>query len=95
MERGFQLGNVGISLVLLLLLRALTGTSATQAPIEKDPETISDATDDGVTERALESVTTPSYGDVTVEDDENSANGESEEAAGDSDGTLNHKRHVT
>lgn len=94
MERGFQLGNVGISLVLLLLLRAFTGTSTTQAPIE-DPETTSDATDDGVTERALESVTTPSYGDVIVEDDENSANGESDEAAGDSDGSFNHKRHVT
>ncbi|KAG5265472.1 hypothetical protein AALO_G00242860 [Alosa alosa] len=91
MEKGFQLGNVGISLVLLLLLRALTGTSATQASIDKDTET---ATDDGVTERALESVTTPGYGDVTVEDDENSANGETEEAPGDSDGSFDHKRSL-
>ncbi|XP_062378144.1 eukaryotic translation initiation factor 2-alpha kinase 3 isoform X1 [Sardina pilchardus] len=92
MEKGFQLGNVGISLVLLLLLRALTGTSATQASIDKDTEP--DTADDGVTERALESVPTPGYGDVTVEDDENSANGETEEAPGDSDGSFDHKRSL-
>ena len=94
MEKGFQLGNVGISLVLLLLLRALTGTSATQASVGKDTETALDQTDDGVTERALESVTTSGYGDVTIEDDENGANVESEETPGDSDGSFNHKRHV-
>lgn len=92
MERGFQLGNVGISLVLLLLLRALTGTFASQIPIEKDPDTTPDRTDDGLMEqRALESVTASGYGDVTVEDDENGANGENDEVPGDNDGNS-HQR---
>ncbi|XP_063040143.1 eukaryotic translation initiation factor 2-alpha kinase 3 [Engraulis encrasicolus] len=94
MERGFQLGNVGISLVLLLLLRALTGTFASQIPIEKDPDTTPDRTDDGLMEqRALESVTASGYGDVTIEDDENGANGENDEVPGDNDGNS-HQRFL-
>ncbi|XP_030628507.1 eukaryotic translation initiation factor 2-alpha kinase 3 [Chanos chanos] len=97
MERGFQLGNVGKSLVLLLLLRALTGTSKTHSLTGRDLETAPtlspETTEDvGVMERGLESVVAMGIGDVTVEDDENGSAGESEEPSGGSDENVQHPK---
>ncbi|KAJ8389507.1 hypothetical protein AAFF_G00118970 [Aldrovandia affinis] len=98
MEKGFQFGNVSISLVLLLLLKALTGTSQTQGSTGREPETAaalgSETVEDGpsVMERGLENVGAPVAGDVTVEDDENGAAGEGDESSGQSDYDGNLKR---
>ncbi|KAG5848192.1 hypothetical protein ANANG_G00095850 [Anguilla anguilla] len=91
MEKGFQFGNVSISLVLLLLLKALTGTSQTQGSVGREPATAtalgSETAEDGpsVMERGLESVGAPVTGDVTVEDDENGAAGDGDEFSGQTD----------
>lgn len=101
MEKGFQFGNVSISLVLLLLLRALTGTSQTQGSAGREPTTAtalgSETAEDGPTvmERGLESVGAPVSGDVTVEDDENGAAGEGDESSGQSDCDQSSKRQVS
>lgn len=77
MERGLRFGNVGISLVLLLMLRAV---SVRTVQLNSLSRTELD-TADTVMERGWES----SIGDATVEDDENSATGDSEEPGGDND----------
>ncbi|KAG7459018.1 hypothetical protein MATL_G00226760 [Megalops atlanticus] len=100
MEKGFQFGNVSISLVLLLLLKALTGTSQTQSSAGREPESAaalgSETAEDGadVMERGLESVGTPVPGDVTVEDDENGAAGEGDESSEQSEGNGNLQRSL-
>ena len=103
MERGLHFGNVSISLVLLLLLKALTGfgTSQTQgSAIGRVSQTAargSGATseEDGarVMERGLENVGSPVIGaDVTVEDDENGSAGEADESNGESNGNVRETR---
>lgn len=80
MERGLRFGNVGISLVLLLMLRAASVRTVQLNSLSRtEPETA-----DTVMERGLEN----SIGDATVEDDENSAAGDSEESTGDNDTNL-------
>ncbi|MBN3307037.1 E2AK3 kinase, partial [Amia calva] len=99
MERGFQLGNVSISLVLLLLLKALAGTSHCSA-VGKPGSAAAvgpEAAEDGpaVMERGLESVGAASaLGDVTVEDDENGGAGEGDEAAEEASGDAKLKRSL-
>lgn len=89
MERGLHFG-VSISLVLLLLLKALTGfgTSQTQGSTvglktqSAGRGSLSASVEDGagVMERGLENVGTPVTGaDVTVEDDDNGSAGECDE----------------
>ncbi|XP_051503647.1 eukaryotic translation initiation factor 2-alpha kinase 3-like [Myxocyprinus asiaticus] len=98
MERGFQFGNVCISLVLLLVLRTLTGTLQSQSlseNLEAVPKPKTEAAEDAtVMERALDNVGgAPGIGEVTVEDDEYDSTGESEEPSGDSDAKFHqHKR---
>lgn len=84
MERGLRFGSVGISLVLLLMLSAVSVrtvqfNSLSRAELE---------TADTVMERGLES----SIGDATVEDDENSPAGDNEDPAGDND--TNFQQHA-
>lgn len=92
MEKGLQLGNLSISLVLLLLLKALTGTAQSSAGRRAEAtaalgsETVEDGPD--VMERALESVGAPVTGDVTVEDDENGPAEEEDAGGGDEDARL-------
>lgn len=101
MERGLHSGNVSISLVLLLVLKALIGTSQTQgSAIGREPQPAarssagSSSEEDGgrVMERGLESVGAPVTGDVTVEDDENGATGEGDESYGESSGNVRSTR---
>uniref|UniRef100_A0AAQ5YTI7 Eukaryotic translation initiation factor 2-alpha kinase 3 n=1 Tax=Amphiprion ocellaris TaxID=80972 RepID=A0AAQ5YTI7_AMPOC len=95
MERGLHFGNVSISLVLLLLLKALIGIRTSQAQgsaIGREPQSAAAAVSRGpgltsaedgarVMERGLENVGSPVIGaDVTVEDDENGSAGESGES---------------
>ncbi|XP_053192331.1 eukaryotic translation initiation factor 2-alpha kinase 3 isoform X2 [Scomber japonicus] len=102
MERGLHFGNVSISLVLLLLLKALTGfgTSQTQgSAIAGRDLRGSGATleEDGarVMVRGLESVGAPVIGaDVTVEDDENGSAPEAEESSGESHGNVRETRSL-
>ncbi|GAA6110559.1 eukaryotic translation initiation factor 2-alpha kinase 3 [Tachysurus ichikawai] len=83
MERGLRFGNVGKSLVLLLLMLRAVSASTVQFNSLSRTEL---ETADTVMEHGLES----SIGDATVEDDENSAAGESEDpAAGDNDTNVN------
>lgn len=89
MERGLHFGNVSISLVLLLLLKALTGFGTSQAQgstVGRESQSASRGAgltpvEDGsrVMERGLENLGAPVSGaDVTVEDDENGSAGEDE-----------------
>ncbi|XP_071381856.1 eukaryotic translation initiation factor 2-alpha kinase 3, partial [Centroberyx affinis] len=102
MERGFHFGNVSISLVLLLLLKTLIGTSQTQgSAIGREPQPAargsgSTAEEDGggVMERGLENVGAPVTGDVTVEDDENGATGETDESHGESSRSFSPTRSL-
>ncbi|XP_062325061.1 eukaryotic translation initiation factor 2-alpha kinase 3 [Osmerus eperlanus] len=87
MEKGFHFGNVSISLVLLLLLKALTGTSQTQnSVVGREPAPAIPGSDtagehgSGVMEKSLGNIGAPIIGDVTVEDDENGATGEEDES---------------
>lgn len=87
MEKGFHFGNVSISLVLLLLLKALTGTSQTQdSVVGREPVPAIPGSDtagehgSGVMEKSLGNIGAPIIGDVTVEDDENGATGEEDES---------------
>lgn len=77
MERGLRFGNVGISLVLLLMVRAVSVRTVQCNSLSRTELETSDT----VMERGLES----NIGDATVEDDENSSAGDSEEPAGDND----------
>ncbi len=99
MERGLHFGNVSISLVLLLLLKALIGfgTSQTQgSAIGREPQSAtrgsgSTSEEDGarVMERGLGNVGAPVIvADVTVEDDENGSAGETDESHGESNGNI-------
>lgn len=93
MERGFQFGNVCTSLLLLLILRTLTGTLQSQSLSEREPEALPTpkteaAEDAAVMERALENV----GGEVTVEDDEYGSSGDSEEPSGDRDTNFRQRR---
>ncbi|KAF7643404.1 hypothetical protein LDENG_00239750 [Lucifuga dentata] len=105
MERGLHFGNVSISLVLLLLLKALTGieTSQTQGSAiggEPQPGTrgsASSSEEDGarVMERGLENVGGPVIGgDVIVEDDENGGTGDTDESYGESSGNVHETRSL-
>lgn len=102
MERGFHFGNVSISLVLLLLLKALIGTSQTQgSTVGREPEFAALGSDPprgdgaGVMERGLENIGAPPVtGDVTVEDDETWATGDGDESYGESDGKVQSTRYV-
>lgn len=77
MERGLRFGNVGISLVLLLMLRAVSVSAVHFNSLSRTEL----ETADTVMEHGLEG----SIGDATVEDDETTSTGESEEPAGDND----------
>jgi len=98
MERGFQFGNVCISLLLLLVLRTLTVTLQSQSLSERKLEVaptpnIEAAEHAAVMERPLDSVGgAPGFGEVTVEDDDYGSTGESEETIGDSDANLHQHR---
>ncbi|XP_057197657.1 eukaryotic translation initiation factor 2-alpha kinase 3 isoform X2 [Triplophysa rosa] len=100
MERGFQFGNVCISLLLLLVLRTLTGTLQSQSLSERELEAVPTpdtkaAEDAAVMERALDSVGgAPGIGEVTVEDDDYGSTGDSEEPSGDSDTNFSQRRRV-
>lgn len=105
MERGLHFGNVSISLVLLLLLKALTGfgTSLTHgSAIGREPQSAargsgSTSEDDGagVMKRGLGNVGAPVIvADVTVEDDDNGSAGESDESYGESNGNFRPTRCV-
>ncbi|TNN39634.1 Eukaryotic translation initiation factor 2-alpha kinase 3 [Liparis tanakae] len=105
MERGLHFGNVSISLVLLLLLKALTGFGTTQAQgsaIGREPQSVargsgSTSEKDGtrVMERGLENVGSPVIvADVTVEDDENGSTGEADESFGESNGNVQPTRSL-
>lgn len=99
MERGLHFGNVSISLVLLLLLKALIGFGTSQAQgsaIGREPQSAtrsagSTSEEDGarVMERGLENIGAPVIGaDVTVEDDDNGSAGEADESYGESNGNF-------
>lgn len=99
MERGLHFGNVSISLVLLLLLKALIGFGTSQAQgsaIGREPQSAtrgpgSTSAEDGagVMERGLENVGASVIGaDVTVEDDDNGSTGETDESFGESNGNI-------
>lgn len=75
MERGLRFGKVGISLVLLLVLRALTGTGQ-YASLSSTGLQSRDAS---MEQRGLEGHT-----DATVED-ENGSTGETEEPSADNE----------
>lgn len=98
MERGFQFGNVCISLLLLLVLRTLTGTLQSQSLSETEVEAVptpdtTAAEHAAVMERPLDSVGgAPGIGEVTVEDDEYGPNGDSDEPSGDSDTNFTQRR---
>lgn len=103
MERGLHFGNVSISLVLLLLLKVLTGFGTTQAQgsaIGGEPRSLARASgvtseEDGARamERGLENVRSPAIvADVTVEDDENGPAGEADEPSGESNGNFQPSR---
>ncbi|XP_064809157.1 LOW QUALITY PROTEIN: eukaryotic translation initiation factor 2-alpha kinase 3 [Oncorhynchus masou masou] len=109
MEREFHFGNVSISLVLMLFLRALTGTSPTLSFTSgREPQTAAalgshrageDGNEGVLVERGLESIGGPLpgvIGDVTVEDhdDESGATGNGEESYGESDGNIRPKRSL-
>lgn len=105
MERGLHFGNVSISLVLLLLLKALIGSGTSQAQgsaVGREPQSVtrgpgSTSEEDGarVMERGLENVGTPPFvGDVTVEDDDNGSAGESDESYGESNGNVRQTRSL-
>ncbi|XP_028833395.1 LOW QUALITY PROTEIN: eukaryotic translation initiation factor 2-alpha kinase 3 [Denticeps clupeoides] len=85
MEKGLQF----ISLVLLLLLRALTDGCAAHSPTGK---LASDSAGDGLAERGLGSVGAVGAGDVTVEDDEGYPAGDGEEETGDGEANLRRER---
>lgn len=101
MERGFHFGNVSISLVLFLLLKALIGFGTSQAqgstigrvPLSTTGDSGSTAGQDGagVMKRGLENVGTSVIGaDVTVEDDDNGS--EADESHGESNGSVRKTR---
>uniref|UniRef100_A0AAQ6A2H8 non-specific serine/threonine protein kinase n=1 Tax=Amphiprion ocellaris TaxID=80972 RepID=A0AAQ6A2H8_AMPOC len=109
MERGLHFGNVSISLVLLLLLKALIGIRTSQAQgsaIGREPQSAAAAVSRGpgltsaedgarVMERGLENVGSPVIGaDVTVEDDENGSAGEADESYGESNGSVRPTRSL-
>lgn len=99
MERGLHFGNVSISLVLLLLVKALIGFGTSQAQgsaIGREPQSVtrsagSTSEEDGarVMKRGLENLGAPVIGaDVTVEDDENGSAGEADDSYGESNGNV-------
>lgn len=99
MERGLHFGNVSISLVLLLLLKALIGFGTSQAqgsaigrgPLSVTPGSGSTSEEDGarVMVRGLDNVGSPVIvADVTVEDDDNGSAGEADESYGESNGDV-------
>lgn len=103
MERGLHFGNVSISLVLLLLLKALIGFGILQtqgSAIGGEPQSAtrgsgSTSEEDGlrVMERGLENVGAPVIvADVTVEDDDNGSAGEADESHGESNGSVRQTR---
>ncbi|XP_078133002.1 eukaryotic translation initiation factor 2-alpha kinase 3 [Sander vitreus] len=105
MERGLHFGNVSISLVLLLLLKALIGFGTSQAQgsaIGREPQSAtrgssSTSGEDGarVMERGLENVGPPVIvADVTVEDDDNGSAGETDESYGESKGNVQPTRSL-
>ncbi|XP_039994218.1 eukaryotic translation initiation factor 2-alpha kinase 3 [Xiphias gladius] len=105
MERGLHFGNVSISLVLLLLLKAFIGFGTSQAQGSAIGRELRSATriagltseEDGarVMERGLENVGAPVSGaDVTVEDDENGSTGEADESYGESNGNVRSTRSL-
>lgn len=104
MERVLQFGNVSISLVLLLLLKALIGFGTLQtqgSAVGREPNfgargTGSTSEEDGVTvmKRGLDNVGAPAIAaDVTVEDDDNGSAGETDESFGESGGNSRPKRY--
>ena len=99
MERGLHFGNVSISLVLLLLVKALLGSGTSQAQgsaVGREPRSAARSAastpgEDGarVMEQGLENVGAPVIGaDVTVEDDDLGSAGEADESFRESTGTV-------
>ncbi|KAK6493654.1 eukaryotic translation initiation factor 2-alpha kinase 3-like isoform X2, partial [Huso huso] len=100
MGKGLRFGNLSISVVLLLLLKALTGTSYNSAegkPGAAAAAAGAEAGEDGgnAMERGLESVwAAAAFGDVTVEDDENAAAEEAGDSTAESSGDGKMKRSL-
>ncbi|KAG9275196.1 eukaryotic translation initiation factor 2-alpha kinase 3 [Astyanax mexicanus] len=91
MERGLRFGIAGISLVLLLILRGVTGTLQTNSLSGRKLE--APAAGDGAVMERLESSGAPGgTGDVTVEDENGATGGEGEETSGESDSNFPHNR---
>lgn len=103
MERGLHFGNVSISLVLLLLLKALIGFGTSHAQgsaVGREPQSAARGSSSeehgaGVMERARGNVGAPVIvADVTVEDDDNGSAGEGDEAHGESGGNVQPTRSL-
>ncbi|XP_056326630.1 eukaryotic translation initiation factor 2-alpha kinase 3 [Danio aesculapii] len=100
MERGFQFGNVCISLLLLLVLRTLTATLQTQSLSEREVEVAPTPNTEAaehaaVMERPLDNVGGAlGIGEVTVEDVEYGSTGDSEEPSGDTDANFHKHRRA-
>ncbi|XP_036429835.1 eukaryotic translation initiation factor 2-alpha kinase 3 [Colossoma macropomum] len=92
MERGLRFGIAGISLVLLLILKGVTGTLQTSSLSGRNLE--APAAGDGAVMERLESSGSPGTGtgDVTVEDESGAAGGEGEEPSGDNDANFPQSR---
>ncbi|MGH0180221.1 UNVERIFIED_CONTAM: hypothetical protein FKN15_003772 [Acipenser sinensis] len=102
MGKGLRFGNLSIYVVLLLLLKALTGTSYNSAEGKPGAAAAAaagaEAGEDGgnAMERGLESVwAAAAFGDVTVEDDENAAAEEAGDSTAESrgDGKMKSSAH--
>ncbi|XP_005156642.3 eukaryotic translation initiation factor 2-alpha kinase 3 [Danio rerio] len=100
MERGFQFGNVCISLLLLLVLRTLTATLQTQSLSEREVEVAPTPNTEAaehaaVMERPLDNVGGAlGIGEVTVEDDDYGSTGDSDEPSGDTDANFHKHRRA-
>nr|XP_006629631.1 PREDICTED: eukaryotic translation initiation factor 2-alpha kinase 3 isoform X1 [Lepisosteus oculatus] len=97
MEKGSQLANVSLSLLLLLLLLRAHGPVGGQPDTDTAAAAGPQAAEDGPggMERGLESVGAASaLGDVTVEDDETGGAGEGDESSGETGGDDKLKRSL-
>lgn len=103
MERGLHVGNLSISLVLLLLPIAVIGIGASHtqgSAIVREPQHVTRGSGltsekDGtrVMERGMGNLGAPVIGaDVTVEDDDYGSTGEADESHGESGGNVRQSR---
>ncbi|XP_068608034.1 eukaryotic translation initiation factor 2-alpha kinase 3 [Brachionichthys hirsutus] len=105
MERGLHFGNVSISLVLLLLLKTITGFGTSQTPSSAigrelhsaawGPASTADGDGASVMELGFENSGAPVIAaDGTVEDDDNGAAGETEDSYGENSGDVRPTRSL-